>query len=76
MNSACGKIKVSKDGKYIVTSGVYPPIIKTFEVSQYSLKFERHLTSEIVQFQVFILLYNSYYLMIIQKLHYLKMIDH
>lgn len=66
MNSACGKIKVSKDGKYIVTSGVYPPIIKTFEVSQYSLKFERHLTSEIVQFQVFIL-YNSYYLMIIQK---------
>lgn len=32
--------------------GIYPPQVRVFEVSELSLKFERHLTSEIVDFQV------------------------
>ena len=32
--------------------GIYPPQIKVFELRQLSLKFERHLVSEIINFQV------------------------
>ena len=40
-----------QDGQYIGVSGVYKPQIKVFEVDQLSLKFERHVDSEVVQFQ-------------------------
>lgn len=33
-------------------TGIYPPQVRVFELSELSLKFERHLTSEIVDFQV------------------------
>ena len=33
-------------------TGIYPPQVRVYEVSELSLKFERHLTSEIIDFQV------------------------
>ena len=34
--------------------GIYPPQVKVYELSQLSMKFERHLDSEIIDFQVFL----------------------
>lgn len=34
-------------------SGIYPPQVKVYELRQFSMKFERHLESEIIDFQVF-----------------------
>ncbi|KAL9324396.1 hypothetical protein ACSQ67_009253 [Phaseolus vulgaris] len=50
--TAATKIKATPDGEYIVASGIYPPQVKVYEVRELGLKFERHLDSEIVDFQV------------------------
>jgi len=52
--TAATKIKATPDGEYIVASGIYPPQVKVYEVRELGLKFERHLDSEIVDFQVLI----------------------
>lgn len=44
------KLRVSEDGHYIITTGVYPPKIKIFETAELSLKCERGIDSEVVQF--------------------------
>lgn len=36
----------------VVNLGIYPPQMKVYELRELSLKFERHLVSEIVNFQV------------------------
>ena len=41
---------MSKDGNYIVATGVYPPTIKLFDVKELSLKCLRGTDSEIVDF--------------------------
>lgn len=50
--TAAQRIKVSKDGNYVAATGVYKPRVKVFDVRELSLKFERHLDCEVVQFQV------------------------
>lgn len=50
--TATTKIKATPDGEYLIASGIYPPQIKVYELKQMSLKFERHLISEIIDFQV------------------------
>ncbi|XP_064989782.1 uncharacterized protein LOC135627586 [Musa acuminata AAA Group] len=50
--TATTKIKVTPDGDYVIASGIYPPQVKVFELRELSLKFERHLVSEIINFQV------------------------
>ncbi|XP_051138848.1 uncharacterized protein LOC127256742 [Andrographis paniculata] len=52
LETATTRIKVTPDGKYVIASGIYPPQVKVYELSELSLKFERHLISEIVNFQV------------------------
>ena len=37
-----------------LNSGIYPPQIKVYELRELSLKFERHLVSEIIDFEVFL----------------------
>ncbi|CAI7755896.1 unnamed protein product [Closterium sp. NIES-54] len=63
---ASTRIKASRDGKYLLASGsslspppssppspgVYPPQVRVYELAELSLKFERNLDSEIVDFQV------------------------
>ncbi|KAK9091762.1 hypothetical protein Sjap_024939 [Stephania japonica] len=50
--TATTKIKPTPDGEYLVASGIYPPQVKVYELKELSLKFERHLISEIIDFQV------------------------
>lgn len=50
--TATTKIKATPDGEYLIASGIYPPQIKVYELSQLSMKFERHLDSEIVDFEI------------------------
>jgi hypothetical protein len=33
--------------------GIYPPQVKVYELKELSMKFERHMISEIVDFQVY-----------------------
>ena len=41
---------MSKDGYYAISSGVYPPSIKLFDVRELSLKCMRGTDSEVVDF--------------------------
>lgn len=45
-------IRVSKDGRYVVATGIYKPRVKCFDVDQLSLKFERCFDSEAVTFEI------------------------
>ncbi|CAG5021926.1 unnamed protein product [Parnassius apollo] len=45
-------IRMSKDGQYIMATGIYKPRIKCFDVNNLSLKFERCLDSEVVTFEI------------------------
>jgi ribosome biogenesis protein ENP2 len=47
-----GRIKSSADGQYVIATGVYPPQVRCFELSQLSLKFKRHIDCDVVQFQI------------------------
>ncbi|KAL4235680.1 Nucleolar protein 10 [Mactra antiquata] len=44
-------IQLSADGQYIYVAGTYKPCIKCYDVNQMSMKFERGLDSDVVQFQ-------------------------
>ncbi|KNA06837.1 hypothetical protein SOVF_177380 [Spinacia oleracea] len=50
--TATTKIKATPDGEFLLASGIYPPQVKVYELRELSLKFERHLVSEIIDFQV------------------------
>ncbi|KAM5548387.1 hypothetical protein ABKV19_000017 [Rosa sericea] len=50
--TATTKIKATPDGEFLIASGIYPPQVKVYELRELSLKFERHLDSEIIDFEV------------------------
>lgn len=50
--SACQRIKCSPDGQYIFATGYHAPRVRVYDLSQLSMKFERFLDSEIVDFQI------------------------
>ncbi|CAL9082164.1 unnamed protein product [Musa acuminata var. zebrina] len=49
--TATTKLKVTPDGDYVIASGIYSPQVKMFQLRELSLKFVRHLVSEIINFQ-------------------------
>ena len=52
MPESSGRIKESRNGEYIMVTGVYKPRVKCFQTSELSMKFERYLDNEVVQFEV------------------------
>lgn len=56
MKSSCQRVRMTPDEKYIIATGVYPPMIKTYETNQLSMKFDRYVSSEVVQLQVFFII--------------------
>ncbi|TDH73043.1 hypothetical protein CCR75_000012 [Bremia lactucae] len=46
------RVRMSPDGNYVVATGLYPPLVKVYDVRDLSLKFERGLDAEIVQLEV------------------------
>ncbi|XP_002736686.1 nucleolar protein 10-like [Saccoglossus kowalevskii] len=45
-------IQVSKDRQYILSTGIYKPRVRCFDVNQLSMKFERCFDSEVVKFHI------------------------
>ncbi|CAL7942770.1 unnamed protein product [Xylocopa violacea] len=45
-------INVTRDGQYILATGIYKPRVKCFDVKNLSLKFERCFDSEVVAFDI------------------------
>jgi ribosome biogenesis protein ENP2 len=50
--SSCVKLKATRDGRNIIATGVYKPQMRVFELSELSMKFDRHTDCENVQFEV------------------------
>lgn len=48
--ATCEKIKISKDGQYLLSSGIYPPQMHCHDVQQLSLKFSRNFDAQVVDF--------------------------
>lgn len=49
---SCECIRVSKDGKYVFGSGIYPPRLKIWDLDEMSLKCERGLDSEVRKIEI------------------------
>ena len=49
---ASQRMRLSRDGKFLAATGVYPPQVKVYELAELSMKFERHMDCEVVQFEV------------------------
>lgn len=49
---ASNRIRLSRDGAYLMATGTYKPHIRLFEFSQMSLKFERHSVAENITFEI------------------------
>lgn len=45
-------LRLSKDGQYLMVTGIYKPRVKCFDVHQLSQKFERCFDSEVVTFEI------------------------
>jgi ribosome biogenesis protein ENP2 len=45
-------VEISRDGQYVLSTGVYKPRVRCFDVNQLSLKFERCFDSEVVKFKI------------------------
>jgi len=43
---------MAEDGIHVVATGVYKPQVKVFDTRELSMKFERHLDAEVVQFEI------------------------
>jgi len=44
------RVQMSKDGKFLIAAGCYPPSVKVFDLSQLCMYFERRFDEEIVDF--------------------------
>lgn len=50
--AACQRIKATPDGQFLFATGYHPPVLKAYDLANLALKFDRHLTAEVVEFQV------------------------
>jgi len=47
---SCQRLRMTSDNRYLVTAGVYPPRVKIFETADLSMKCERGIDSEVINF--------------------------
>lgn len=48
--ASSSRVKMSPDGQFLIVSGLHPPQVKCYDVSQLSMKWCRHMDAEIVDF--------------------------
>lgn len=48
--ASSSRVKTSPDGQFLIVSGLHPPQVKCYDVSQLSMKWCRHMDAEIVDF--------------------------
>ncbi|CAG8567946.1 5247_t:CDS:10 [Gigaspora rosea] len=46
------RVKTTKDGRFVMATGVYKPQIRVFEYAEMSMKFDRHTDSENINFVI------------------------
>jgi len=47
---SAGRLRVTPDQNFLITSGCYPPRVKIFDTHDLSMKCERGIDSEVIQF--------------------------
>jgi len=52
MPAISDRIKTTRDGQYVLATGIYKPRIRCYDLHNLALKFERCLDSEVIQFEV------------------------
>ncbi|RWS04020.1 nucleolar protein 10-like protein [Dinothrombium tinctorium] len=52
MPSVSNCIKVSRDGQYVMATGVYKPRVRCYDVQDLALKFERCFDAEVIKFEI------------------------
>eukprot|EP00092_Neocalanus_flemingeri_P000012 GFUD01000012.1.p1 GENE.GFUD01000012.1~~GFUD01000012.1.p1 ORF type:complete len:702 (+),score=282.39 GFUD01000012.1:61-2166(+) len=52
MPAISDRVKVSRDGQYVLATGIYKPRLRCYDLHNLGLKFERCLDSEVVNFEV------------------------
>ncbi len=52
MPVAATGVAVSTDGQYIFTTGIYKPRVRCYDVAHLSMKFERCLDAQVVDFSL------------------------
>ena len=45
-------LKISRDGQYVLATGIYKPRVRCYDLHNLGMKFERCLDSEVVSFEV------------------------
>eukprot|EP00842_Homolaphlyctis_polyrhiza_P000304 jgi/Hompol1/1274/HPOL_001151-RA len=46
------RLKETRDGNFLIATGVYQPQMRVYELAQMSMKFDRHCEAENVQFEI------------------------
>jgi len=52
MPAVSDRIRVSRDGQYVLATGIYKPRLRCYDLHNLGMKFERCLDSEVVNFEV------------------------
>ena len=45
-------LKISRDGQYVLATGIYKPRVRCYDLHNLGIKFERCLDSEVVSFEI------------------------
>lgn len=45
-------VRISPDGQYVLSTGIYKPRVRCYETDNLSMKFERCFDSEVVTFEI------------------------
>ncbi|KAI7871750.1 WD40-repeat-containing domain protein [Spinellus fusiger] len=49
---ASNRIKTTRDGNFVMATGTYKPQMRVFEYAEVSIKFERHMDAETINFEI------------------------
>ena len=52
MPAVSDRVRVSRDGQYVLATGIYKPRLRCYDLHNLGMKFERCLDSEVVNFEV------------------------
>ncbi|GIX88006.1 nucleolar protein 10 [Caerostris extrusa] len=52
MPTLSNRIKMSRDGNFIFTTGIYKPRVRCYDVNNLAMKFDRCFDSEAVEFEI------------------------
>ena len=60
MPAVSDRLQVTRDGQYVLATGIYKPRVRCYDLHNLAMKFERCLYSEVISFQVLSEDYNKW----------------